>query len=174
MPDIPGPALAAAAQALNEAHAKRGWNKPAPWWAAEVAASMLEAAAPLLAEAWGVTEPQAGSYQSAVQSIPCPSCGARAGEACRTAFVGHAARKRALAAARDVPEVPRHPPGSDRGARIVACPSCGAPAGEMCRTMTRHTPGTPGYEMSTSHAARRRAAEACSPPGGTRCPVTPA
>ena len=50
MPDIPGAALAAAAQALREAHAKRGWNKPAPWWAGEVATAVLEAAAPLLAE----------------------------------------------------------------------------------------------------------------------------
>ncbi len=35
-------------------YAKRGWNKPAPWWAEEVSAAVLEAAVPLLAEAWGL------------------------------------------------------------------------------------------------------------------------
>ena len=50
MPDIPEAALAAGAEAVNEAHAKRGWNKPAPWWVKEVSAAVLDAAAPLLAE----------------------------------------------------------------------------------------------------------------------------
>lgn len=54
MADIPDPALAAGAEAVNEVYAKRGWNKPAPWWVKEVSAAVLEAAAPLLAEAWGV------------------------------------------------------------------------------------------------------------------------
>src|SRR5580700_7734520 len=56
MPDIPKPAISAGAEAVNEAHAKRGWNKPAPWWTEEVATAILEAAAPLLAEAWGAFE----------------------------------------------------------------------------------------------------------------------
>lgn len=51
MADIPAAALAAGAEAVNEAHAKRGWNKPAPWWTTEVATAVLDAAAPLLAEA---------------------------------------------------------------------------------------------------------------------------
>ena len=50
MADIPAAAPAAGAEAVNEAHAKRGWNKPAPWWATEVATAVLDAAAPLLAE----------------------------------------------------------------------------------------------------------------------------
>ena len=50
MADIPAAALAAGAEAVNEAHAKRGWNKPAPWWTTEVATAVLDAAAPLLAE----------------------------------------------------------------------------------------------------------------------------
>jgi hypothetical protein len=51
MPDVPKPAISAGAEAVNEAHAKRGWNKPAPWWTEEVATAVLEAAVPLLAEA---------------------------------------------------------------------------------------------------------------------------
>lgn len=35
---------------MNEAHAKRGWNKPAPWWVKEVSAAVLEAPEPLLAD----------------------------------------------------------------------------------------------------------------------------
>ena len=50
MADIPAATLAAGAEAVNEAHAKRGWNKPAPWWTTEVATAVLDAAAPLLAE----------------------------------------------------------------------------------------------------------------------------
>jgi hypothetical protein len=50
MPDIPAEAIEAAAEAINEAHAKRGWNKPQPWWVNEVATAALEAAAPILAE----------------------------------------------------------------------------------------------------------------------------
>jgi len=56
VPEIPPEAVTAAAEAVNEAHAKRGWNKPQPWWSAEVATAVLEAAAPIFAEAWGVTE----------------------------------------------------------------------------------------------------------------------
>jgi hypothetical protein len=56
MPDIPESAISAAAEAMNEAHAKRGWNKPQPWWVNEVVTAALEAAAPLLAEAWGVAD----------------------------------------------------------------------------------------------------------------------
>ena len=50
MPDIPEAVLAAAAEAVNEVYAKRGWNKPAPWWTEEVPAAVLDAAAPLLAD----------------------------------------------------------------------------------------------------------------------------
>jgi hypothetical protein len=51
LPDIPPAAITAAAEAMNEAHAKRGWNKPQSWWVNEVVTAALEAAAPLLAEA---------------------------------------------------------------------------------------------------------------------------
>jgi hypothetical protein len=106
VPEIPDAAVQLVAERALRHHKAAHPESHLTWrdFAGDARAD-LEAAAPLLAEAWGVTEPQAGSYQSAVQSIPCPSCGARAGEACRTAFIGHAARKRALAAARDVPEV---------------------------------------------------------------------
>jgi len=50
MTTVPPEAVTAAAEAVNEAHAKRGWNKPQPWWSAEVATAVLEAAAPILAE----------------------------------------------------------------------------------------------------------------------------
>ena len=56
MSGIPPAAITAAAEAMNEAHAKRGWNKPEPWWVSEVVTAALEAAAPLLAEAWGVAD----------------------------------------------------------------------------------------------------------------------
>ncbi len=49
MPDYP-PEIRAAVDAFNHAHSRRGWNKPAPWWAEEVATAMLDAAAPLLGE----------------------------------------------------------------------------------------------------------------------------
>ena len=59
------------------------------------------------------------------------------------------------------PEVPsRARTAANQAARIVRCPSCGAPAGERCRTVTRYKPGSPGYALSNSHAARKRAARA--------------
>lgn len=50
MPDIPASSLATGIEAVYGVYAKRGWNKPAPWWAEEVSAAVLEAATPLLAE----------------------------------------------------------------------------------------------------------------------------
>lgn len=50
MPDIPASSLATGIEAVYGVYAKRGWNKPAPWWAEEVSAAVLEAATPLLAD----------------------------------------------------------------------------------------------------------------------------
>ncbi len=49
MPDYPPALLAAVTAAINQAHAKRGWDKPAPWWVSELAAAILDAASPFLA-----------------------------------------------------------------------------------------------------------------------------
>lgn len=48
MPDYPPEALAAAEAAVIEAHTKRGWAAPAPWWVTEISAAILGAAAPVL------------------------------------------------------------------------------------------------------------------------------
>ena len=50
MPDHFPDTLAAAIEAFNQLHVRRGWNKPAPWWAEEAATAILDAAAPLQAE----------------------------------------------------------------------------------------------------------------------------
>jgi len=172
MPDIPESATAAAAEAITFAanHFEAGEAESS---ALRFARAALEAAAPILAEACATA---ILAHMEAHDKATIPSV-RRAwrrhfGIAARVAAGAFDTREDQLRMAAeaigrgdwvrcDIPEVPRiPPPGSDRGARIVACPSCGAPAGGMCRTMTQRTPGVPGYEMSWSHAARKRAAVA--------------
>jgi hypothetical protein len=47
-PDLPPGAVEAAEMALYGMHDKRGWSRPAPWWAREAAEAMTAAAAPAI------------------------------------------------------------------------------------------------------------------------------
>ena len=115
MPDIPATALVAAAEAIMTAANLH--EIPERFEARNLARAALEAAAPLLAEAWGVKPPpsalelERAAARALARSVACPSCGAAAGEMCRTmesrtaGVAGytqsaiHAARKRAALAA---------------------------------------------------------------------------
>jgi hypothetical protein len=93
MPDIPEAALASAAEAMCALHDLD------PAWAEVLARAALEAAAPILAEAWGATaERKPGGTRDPRAAIPCRRCGAQPGRACVTssgtrAPVVHAERR---------------------------------------------------------------------------------
>ena len=109
---IPAAAIAAAAGALNAAHVKRGWNKPAPWWAEEIATAMLEAAAPFLAA-------KAGAETSYVCSgeAPLEHEGGNAGRPCTSQVFTRTERQKVSRA-----EVLAALAGEDGEA---VCPKCG-------------------------------------------------
>jgi len=123
--DYPPAVLAAAEKAIIEAATDFGHDDLVAGSFREFARAALEAAAPLLAEAWGVKPPpsalelERSAARARARSVACPLCGSAAGEMCRTvesrglARAGytlsaiHAARKWAALAAGDIPEVPR-------------------------------------------------------------------
>lgn len=105
MPDIPPAAILAAAAAI-ERELMSGTDYSMAADSDEALARVaLEAAAPILAAAWGVTGPLS---KEQVRSVACPSCGAGAGEQCRVQSYGvsrtwptiklHAGRRHAAAA----------------------------------------------------------------------------
>ena len=103
MASIPEAAVDPAAAALCDLHHLD------PGWARTLARAALEAAAPLLAEAWGVTgnEREARKRRAAELCRPLMECST---EDLRDALIviGAAKRKR-LRAALGIPEVPREP-----------------------------------------------------------------
>ena len=108
MPDIPPAAIAAAESAIRDAFPGE-FGKPGMPEPDALARAALEAAAPLLAEAWGVTgnEREARKRRAAELCRPLMECST---EDLRDALIviGAAKRKR-LRAALGIPEVPREP-----------------------------------------------------------------
>lgn len=79
MVSIPKAAVDAASDAIEQALALRpGTSDEA------LARAALEAAAPILAEAWGVKPKRARGSRPA-KRVACPRCGAGSGEDCRSA-----------------------------------------------------------------------------------------
>jgi len=96
MADIPEAVLAAAVEAVMKSRRLR--SQQSAEWATPIVAAALEAAAPLLAEAWGVAERKPGGTRDPRARIACRRCGAAPGQQCVTssgtrAPVVHAERR---------------------------------------------------------------------------------
>lgn len=97
MPDIPPAALAAAESAIRDAFPGE-FGKPGMPEPDALARAALEAAAPLLAEAWGAGRREPSTTRDERARIACRRCGAGPGLACVTssgtrAPVVHAERR---------------------------------------------------------------------------------
>jgi hypothetical protein len=85
MPEIPQAVVRAAAEVMLRQYGSEHDASHLTWQDFEFAANeILEAAAPLLAEAWGVRRRPAGGTRDPRAGITCRRCGAQPGQMCIT------------------------------------------------------------------------------------------